>query len=396
MTRDPRAPKEDPRLARIRGDHEKRRPGARQIAGLLDNPGCVRRQVVELSRTDPRELSRKAGVPPKFGQSPFAISTGNRIEELAKRGSNYDKLLAVLRAECDLPVSASRIEDLNDIGVSGMDADTRLRLRVRRTEHLLQAIVERRPDAPTIIDHPVLTLSVAGVTVYLEPDALVALVIEDRLLLLEIKSFPVVDGQADTDKTTDAARQLAVYVLAARELIARLGGDPGMVSDGPLLVTPRNTSLSDLTANPIPVRRLVAHLSRALRRVEKVDEILASLPVGFTLDPVTDAHNSGADATQATAAALMRIDANYLPECRSRCDLGEFCHRQHRDQQSPAVLGRSARDTLAGVPTFTAAVRIANSAARPDDTAGPGVADALRRAADAERAATDLINRRRA
>jgi hypothetical protein len=378
---------EDARLAQVRGELPVARLNARRVAGLLDNPGCTRRTVVDLTLTDPQALSKQAGVEPKYGQSPFAITTGNRIEELAKRGSNYDKLLAVLRAECRLPVSASRIEDLNDVGVTA-SGQAQLRLRARRTEHLLRAVLQRRSDAPTIVDHPVLTLQVAGVTVYLEPDALVALVVEDRLLLVEIKSFPVVDGQADTDKTTETARQVAVYVVAARDLVARLGGPPGIVSDRTVLVTPRNTTLADLTANPLPVGRQVAHLRRALSRVARVGELLAALPTSFTLGPVDEG-----SLTEATAAALSRIDANYLPECRSRCDLGEFCHREQRTQQRPALLGRTARDTLADVPTLAAAVRVADGTPRPDDTVGPDVADRLRRAAAAERAAAAMVDR---
>jgi hypothetical protein len=60
-----------------------------------------------------------------------------------------------------------------------------------------------------------LTLEVAGQAVYLEPD-LIAFRSQGRFHVVEVKSFAVIDGQADPSKVAAASIQSAVYVLAVR------------------------------------------------------------------------------------------------------------------------------------------------------------------------------------
>ena len=68
-------------------------------------------------------------------------------------------------------------------------------------------------SGPALFDHPLLGLDVAGQRVHLEPD-LVAARLAGRFHVVEIKSFAVIDGQADPAKVSAAAIQSAVYVLA--------------------------------------------------------------------------------------------------------------------------------------------------------------------------------------
>ena len=92
------------------------------------------------------------------------------------------------------------------------------------------------PDyAPrTLFDHPLLRLRVGGRHAYLEPD-LIALRLDGSFHVIEIKSFPIIDGQADPGKVAAAAIQSAVYVRALRDL-HRGGGRrprPGQPRDHP-------------------------------------------------------------------------------------------------------------------------------------------------------------------
>ena len=80
-------------------------------------------------------------------------------------------------------------------------------------------------DGTAVFDHPLLSLEVAGHEVFLEPD-LIAFQVGGRLHVVEIKSFAIVDGQADGEQVSAAAVQAAVYVLALRDLLAELGHDP--------------------------------------------------------------------------------------------------------------------------------------------------------------------------
>ncbi|MCD9141601.1 hypothetical protein LUZ28_18480 [Streptomyces albireticuli] len=76
------------------------------------------------------------------------------------------------------------------------------------------------------MDHPLLALEVAGTPAYLEPDAIVVHPDGDWTIV-EIKSFPMIDGAADPGKVGAAARQAAVYALALEGVAARMGGGPG-------------------------------------------------------------------------------------------------------------------------------------------------------------------------
>ena len=72
-----------------------------------------------------------------------------------------------------------------------------------------------------------LALDVAGSPAFLEPDAVVVHP-DGRWTVVEIKSFPMLDGSADAAKVGAAARQAAVYVLALEEVAARsTEGRPG-------------------------------------------------------------------------------------------------------------------------------------------------------------------------
>ena len=60
--------------------------------------------------------------------------------------------------------------------------------------------------------------SVGGHLAYLEPDV-VAFQVGGRFHVVEIKSFAVIDGQADEESVAAAAMQAAVYVLALQDLL---------------------------------------------------------------------------------------------------------------------------------------------------------------------------------
>ena len=84
-----------------------------------------------------------------------------------------------------------------------------------------------------------LRFDLAGVTVNLEPDAL-AFRIGEKLELVEIKSYPIIDGQADPAKLSSTAGQTAVYHMALRATLERLGFDPEILVWSVILVAPKN------------------------------------------------------------------------------------------------------------------------------------------------------------
>lgn len=214
----------DARLGRIRGDVPPLAHNARSIAALTSNPGCARRAIMDAAGIDKPRLASYIGFPAPFGQSQFAITRGNAFEAQVK-ANGCAELLRLLREQLGLPIPEASYDDLEEVG--GQRSQL---VRHTRTRNLLTRAVRAGGDAGTLFDHPLLRLEVGDRPVYLEPD-LIAFQLGDSFHVVEIKSFAVIDGQADGDKVAAAAIQSAVYVLAMRQLLAELGTGPGAVAD---------------------------------------------------------------------------------------------------------------------------------------------------------------------
>ncbi|KKK06381.1 hypothetical protein [Micromonospora sp. HK10] len=340
------------RLAEIRGGLPPRRHNARTVAALTGNPGCTRRAVLDGAGVDKPKLAERIGFPARFGQSRFAITRGNAFEAQVKAGGGAE-LLRLVAERLGVPVPATA--SWTDLGG---DAD-----RPERSRTALTAAGE----GAALFDHPLLGLDVAGRRVHLEPD-LVAARLAGRFHVVEIKSFPVIDGQADPAKVSAAAIQSAVYVLALRELLAAGGRDPELVSHEVVLVCPR-----DFTNRPVAslldVRRQLLVLRRQLDRMDRLDDLLATVPAGFTADVTAD------PAT--LTAALGTVPARYAPECLASCELAYFCRWEAHGQT--AALGRSVREALGGVAEIGEVLALATGERTPEP--GQDEAAALLRAA---------------
>jgi hypothetical protein len=326
------------RLDQLRGPAPRKRHNARTIAALTGNPGCARRAVLDAAGVDKPRLAQRIGFPGDFGQSRFALARGNAFEAMLKADG-----CALLRETLGVPAeSAVGYDDL------GEDADDTLTARYARTRDLLASSA-----GATLIDHPMLTLEVAGQPVFLEPD-LVAFRIGGRLQVVEIKSFAIVDGQADSAKVSAAAVQAAVYVLALRRLFAELGVDEDLVSHDVVLVCPENFSLRPV-AVVLDVRKQLSTLRRQLARLSSVATLVAALPAELSFDLALP--------PAALIDALTTVDARYAPECLSACELAVFC----RDEAagSTAALGRPVREALGGIDTVDEVLALASGAREP-------------------------------
>ncbi|WP_203842202.1 hypothetical protein [Winogradskya humida] len=330
-------------MDRLRGDSPAKRHNARTIAALTGNPGCSRRAVLDAAGVDKPRLAQHIGFPMGFGQSRFALARGNGFEAMLK-ADNCALLLSVLRDVLGLDTPSVSYDDLGD------DDDATLGARHGRTRKLLAAAANA-----ALVDHPLLTLDVAGRQVFLEPD-LIAFQVEGKLHVVEIKSFAIVDGQADSAKVSAAAVQAAVYVLALRRLLAELGHDPALVSHDVVLVCPKDFSLTP-AAEVIDVRKQLATLTRQLTRLASVSDLAAALPPGVSFDmamPPAD-----------LVASLHAVEARYAPECLSTCELAVFC--RHESAGHTAALGRPVRDALGGVETINEVLELAAGTRTPTE-----------------------------
>ncbi|HEY1822082.1 MAG TPA: hypothetical protein VGG83_19330 [Trebonia sp.] len=336
----------DQRLGRLRGRALPLNHNARTISALAANPGCSRRALMDAAGVDKQKIAAHVGYPAPFGQSRFAITRGNAFEAQVK-DNGAAQLLTLLREHLGLDVAEVAYTDLGDIG-----GNPARELRHVRTRHGLTG-ADHGPR--TLFDHPLLRLRVGGRHAYLEPD-LIALRLDGSFHVIEIKSFPVIDGQADPAKVASAAIQSAVYVRALRDLITEAGGDPGRVSHQTILIAPRDFA-SQPVATSLDVRRQLGVLDRQLVRLAKIEDLLDRFPetLTFDLDPGED--GTPRRPPEELTAALTVVPANYSPECLGTCELCFAC----RDEAagSTGALGKSVREDLGGIEYDAQALALA-------------------------------------
>lgn len=307
---------------------------------------------------DKAKLAGALGAPSAFGMSQFAFMRGNAFEARVKADGGAE-LLRLVHEKLDpgaAPPGAGVVPDLSAIGPEG------------RTERTARALRDATgTGAWTLLDHPMLALDVAGSPAFLEPDAVVVHPDGDWTVV-EIKSFPMLDGSADPAKVGAAARQSAVYVLALEEVAAGLDPAPE-VHHRVLLVCPKDFSNLP-AASAVDVRKQRAVTRRQLARLTRVEDIAAALPEGTCFSPGLPAEE--------LITAVEAVPATYAPECLSACELAFHCRARSRAEGAVTSLGRSLRAELGAlttVPDVLAAAR--GKAGDPED---PAVA-ALRRAA---------------
>ncbi|WTO41413.1 hypothetical protein OG399_23215 [Streptomyces achromogenes] len=331
---------------------------ARALAALAANPGCARRAILDGAGVDKARLATALGAPSGFGQSQFALTRGNAFEARVKADGGAE-LLRLVHARLDPgaePPAGAAVPDLTAHGPEGRTARTALALREAT-----------RAGGWTLLDHPMLALDVAGSLAFLEPDAVVVHP-DGSWSVVEIKSFPMVDGAADPAKVGAAARQAAVYVLALEQVAARLDPVPE-VRHRVLLVCPKD--FSNLPAGcAVDVRKQRAVTARQLARLTRIEEIADTLPEDTCFAPDRPAEE--------LTAAVEAVPAAYAPECLSACELAFHCRERARAAGAVTRLGRPLRAELGGLATVAEVLSAARGSS--GEAADPAVA-ALRRAA---------------
>jgi hypothetical protein len=359
------------RLAALRGSAPQRSLDARALAALAANPGCHRRALLDAAGVDKAAVARQLGQPAPFGQSPFAIARGLVFESRLK-DDGYAALLGPLRRHLGLPS-----EDASALVVPDLLRRSTAAVRAERTREALAAAAAD-PAAWTLLDHPMLRLTVAGSPAYLEPDAVV--VHAGRCTVVEIKSFPMLDGTADPAKVGAAARQAAVYVLALQEAAAELAGTaveqspyaeatlPGNPWPTVLLVCPKDFT-NRPTAAAVDVRRELATTRRQLARMARVEELLDALPPGVAFDLRPDEDGVPTRPAEELAASVEAVPASYSPDCLSTCELGFHCRTRARCADAVEQLGRGVRGELGSIRTVAEALKAAEGESADDEAA---------------------------
>ena len=350
-------------LARLRGGELPRALTARGIAALASNPGCRRRALLDAAAIRKEEVAAWAGYEVPFGQSPFAIARGKAFEAqlINDPGGLF---LALLRDALEL--------DLSEVGYADLEASGGQADLARRHELTRRALTAAPEHRGTLFYHPLLKFRVGGRYAYLEPD-LVTFRHDDTFHVVEIKSFPVVDGQGDPASVSAAALQSAVYVLALQDLL----GPAATVHHETLLITPKDFGNAPL-ASRVDVRKHVGVLTRQLARLDRIPALLAQLPAGLTFDLARDDKRVPQRNPADLVAALQQVAASYAPECLATCEMCYFCRDEASGQTG--VLGKSVREDLGGIEYIGRVLLLARGVGPPPPPDQAEAAAIVRRA----------------
>jgi hypothetical protein len=327
---------------------------------LTANPSCDRRSLLDAAGIDKDALAAHLGLPRPLRKSQLALDYGLAFErEVTAQGGA--PLVPLLRQALGLSVPEVSYEDVNSVGSD--DDKSPLRLRRIHTRSRIRRAAHGKSNPRTLLDHPVLRLTVAGHHAYLEPDVL-AFQREGVFYVVEIKSFPVIHGQPDPIKAAAALTQAAAYVLALRELLAEDGLPPERVSDTVVLVNPRNFTRHP-TATPFSAHKQIKNLSRHLGRLRRLPELLDKVPPDTTFDLAPGPDQKPTRPRGDLVAALATVRPHYTPGCRHHCDLAFHCRTEARNQGRTAALGAAVRDDLAGIDTIATALDLTDGRTHP-------------------------------
>ncbi|QEV30913.1 hypothetical protein CP977_00815 [Streptomyces cinereoruber] len=343
----------------LRGPAEPLPHSARTLAALTANPRCDRRTLLDAAGIDKPALATHLGLPQPMKKSRLALDHGLAFERQVT-DPEQGVLLSLLRKALQLPLPRAYYKDINNLRHGNGTAP--LGLRRTHTSQLILGTAEGKSTPHTLLDHPVLTLNVAGRQTYLEPDA-IALRHDDVFHIVEIRSFPVIHGRADPLKAAVALTQAAAYILALRELLTRTHRPATQVSDTVVLINPRNFTFQP-TATTYNAAPQIKSLSRHLTRLDRLPDLLETLPPDTTCDLATSPDGTPTRPRDNLIAALATMKPHYTPGCRHHCDLATHCRTEARNRGSIGALGTTVRDDLAGIDTLHTALDLADNHVR--------------------------------
>jgi hypothetical protein len=312
-----------------------------------------------------------------FGQSEFMFERGRMFERLVKQDAGdghcrYGPLLELLREHLGFDTPDARIVNLRQ------ELGTDMEARARRTRRLLREMAEGREGFANIVDGAVLQATVAGHVANYEADGL-AFRLGGRLRVVEVKSFPVVDGQADPVALAAALDQGALYIHLVRMALDAESLDPDLVSDKLVLVTPRNVGLTPT----LHERGVGARIARIRLLLDKVpNEAPATGAEGAPVRFAEVAPRQGRRAEERIDAAFSICEdvGNEFGAACQGCGMYRLCRDRAFGIGAPELAGDSVARELAGVADLDRAAKLADGAL-PTPMEAPA-ARALSRAAD--------------
>ncbi len=338
---------------------EARRNTRARFEQWAKNPTCGANTLSAVHNVRMDAAAKQAGLKPSFGQSPFAITRGNRFEA-GLFTNNASKIRSALERKGCLPVGSSGFLDLR----LRMNGGSRLNTAdeaLGDTERWLQRLASDPAAAETIVAAPMIRIP-KGVIL---PEALlivdVVTVVESagvaHLTVGEVKVFPDRGGHTDAHQIASARAQAGVYRHAFLLAVENLGlrGRIEIASDGLLVFTwpgsnaPAIRAGEDLTYQTIRAQRGFEHLEEVAQQFVRDDDFAADNP--------------------ALVQRVLDADTDYSEVCLSFCDLAPRCHARALATGDAVVLGDDVKQLLGDV-TIARAIELIGGAKPANDREG--------------------------
>ena len=313
------------------------------------NPTCGANTLSAVHNVRLDKVAEALGLEPSFGQSPFAITRGNRFEA----GLFYDdaqRLREPLERRGALPAGSSGFLDLR-LRINGGTRIGSIDQALEATASWLRATASQPSSAPSIVAAPMIKIP-KGVIL---PEALLIIdvatvVVTDgiaRVTVGEVKVFPDRGGHTDPQQIASARAQAGIYQHALTLTVASMGlaDHIEVATDGFLVFTwPGSNS---------PAVRVGEDLTYQAIRAERGFERLEEVAIDFVRDDDFSADNPTLVARVADAPT------HYSEACLSFCDLAPRCHARALDAEDAVVLGDDVKRLL-GDTTLARAVELLN------------------------------------
>jgi hypothetical protein len=320
------------------------------------NPTCEANTVSAVHNIRLDHAAKAAGLDASFGQSPFAITRGDRFEA-GLFVDNAEKLRAALERRAVLPADSVGLLDLRlkmNRGTRVASVDEAL----AETAAWLQRLATEPGSAESIVAAPMIKIP-KGVILpeaLLIVDVVTVTTTEDgraRLTVGEVKVFPDRGGHTDPQQLASARAQAGIYRHALQLSVAALGvgDDIDVAANGFLVFTwPGSNSPSvraneDLTYQAIRAERGFERLEEVAQSVVRVDDFAADDPT--------------------LVKRVLEAPTDYMEACLSFCDLAPRCHARAIDADDPIVLGGEVKRLL-GDTSVARAIELLNGA-KPAD-----------------------------
>lgn len=321
------------------------------------NPTCEANTLSAVHNVRLDKAAEAVGIAASYGQSPFAITRGNRFEA-GLFTDDASRLREALQRQGALPADSVGFADLR-LKLNGGSRITSVDQALQETERWMQRIAADPESAEPIVAAPMIKIP-KGVIL---PEALLIIDVvtvtptgdgRARITVGEIKVFPDRGGHTDPQQLASARAQAGVYRHALELAVSSLGLTHriDLATDGFLVFTWPGSNAPSIRAH----EDLTYQAIRAERGFERLEEV--------ALDVVRDDDFSADNPT--LVQRVLDASTEYTEACLSFCDLAPRCHRQALEADDPIILGGDVKRLL-GTTTIGRAIDLLNGGQPAND-----------------------------